>query len=69
MTGISVSSSEVKRVHNDTTMQKPAKIPKLNGRERENPTREALDMDIILLGPGVMAVMPAYVKKLNQLNI
>lgn len=51
------------------TMEKPTQTPILNEKERLNPILLALDIDIILLGPGVAVVSTAYDRKLNQLNI
>jgi hypothetical protein len=50
-------------------MEKPAQIPKLNGKDLRKPSRPAFDMDMILFGPGVTAVTIAYDRKFNQLNI
>jgi hypothetical protein len=56
-------------VHASMTIENPKNIPMLNGNDFLKPRRLALDMDIILFGPGVIAVMIAYVRKLIQLNI
>lgn len=41
------------------TTEKPAQIPKLKGKDLRNPNRPAFDMDMRLLGPGVIAVTTA----------
>lgn len=51
------------------SIEKPNKMPKLKGKAFLKPSRLALDMDIILFGPGVNAVMNTYDKKPVQLNI
>ena len=48
-----------KAVQRIITTEKPAKIPKLNGNAPLNPLRFPLDIDMMLLGPGVMAVTMA----------
>lgn len=47
------------RVQVSITTEKPVHMPILNGSDFLKPRRLALDMDIILLGPGVTAVMIA----------
>ena len=48
-----------KKVQISMTAENPAQIPKLNGNAFRKPSRPALDMDIILFGPGVTAVTTA----------
>jgi hypothetical protein len=45
-----------KNVQPNMTIENPAQIPKLKGNEFRKPTLPAFDMDIMLFGPGVMAV-------------
>ncbi len=66
--GIIDESKLQNSVQTTVTMEKPPKIPKLNGSAFLKPNRPALDIDIMLFGPGVTAVMITYVRKLIQLN-
>jgi hypothetical protein len=55
--------------HNIITIEKPAKMPKLNIMPFLNPTFVALFIDIILLGPGVNATIKIYEKNDTHGNI
>lgn len=46
-------------VHSRVTAENPAQMPRLKGKARRKPLRLPLDMDMMLLGPGVAAVMVA----------
>lgn len=67
--GINAESALQKAVQSSITTEKPAQMPRLKGTALLNPLRLALDMDRMLLGPGVAAVTTAYVKNENQLNM
>lgn len=67
--GMSVESVLQNRVQAGMSIKKPNKMPKLNGKAFLKPSRLALDMDIMLFGPGVNAVIKTYDKKPIQLNI
>ena len=64
--GIAADKELQKKVHKSITLEKPAHIPKLKGNAFRNPSLLPLDIDIILLGPGVTAVTIAYDKKFNH---
>ena len=44
-------------------------MPRLNGNAFLKPKRPPLDIDIMLFGPGVIAVTTRYIRKLGQLSI
>ena len=57
--GIRADSMLQKAVHSSITMEKPTPMPKLKGSAAKKPFRLPLDMDMMLLGPGVTAVTTA----------
>lgn len=67
--GISVERVLQNKVQEGMSIEKPNKMPKLKGKAFLKPSRLALDMDIMLFGPGVNAVMNTYDKKPVQLNM
>lgn len=48
-----------KRLARNLSIENPVQIPKLNGSDFLKPKRPAFDIDIMLLGPGVTAVIIA----------
>jgi hypothetical protein len=58
--GITVKRNLENSRHKIITIEKPVKIPRLNGIALLKPTLAALLMDIMLLGPGVKAIMRIY---------
>jgi hypothetical protein len=67
--GITDDSRLQNNVQTSITTEKPLQIPKLKGIVFLKPSRPAFDIDIMLFGPGVTAVMTAYVRKFSQLNM
>lgn len=61
--GTSLYNPALKTVHKPMMITNPAKTPRLNFKLPLNPYLDALDMDIMLLGPGVNVVMKTYDKK------
>ena len=57
--GIQVDNRLQKAVQRSMTIKNPDKIPKLKGIAPRKPLRLALDMDMMLLGPGVTEVTAA----------
>ena len=57
--GIRADSPSQKVVHSSITMENPTQMPRLKGSAPRNPFRLPLDMDMMLLGPGVTAVTTA----------
>lgn len=57
--GISDESTLHKSVQRSITAENPASIPKLNGSAFLKPLLMPLVMDMMLLGPGVAAVITA----------
>ena len=62
MVGIKSYNSAEKAAQHDMMIRNPAKIPRLNGKDFLKPYFPALDMDMMLLGPGVKAVRKMYEK-------
>lgn len=67
--GINVERVLQNKVQAGMSIEKPDKMPKLKGKAFLKPSRLALDIDIMLFGPGVNAVIKTYDKKPVQLNI
>jgi len=61
--GINVKSKLQNVAPSIIRMVKATQIPRLKGIAFLNPSLLPLDIDMILLGPGVAAVVMAYVKK------
>ena len=59
MAGIRADRAVQNRVHRAITRVNPTQMPRLKGRALRKPSRPALDMDMMLLGPGVAAVITA----------
>ena len=57
--GIRAPSAPQKRAHSSMTAEKPTQMPRLKGIAFRKPFWLALDMDMMLLGPGVTAVTTA----------
>lgn len=57
--GMSKDNRLQNTVHSRVTAENPAQMPRLKGKARRKPLRLPLDMDMMLLGPGVAAVMVA----------
>lgn len=58
--GIRLKRAALKKLHIVNIIKKPEKTPALKGRLFLNPYLPALDMAIILLGPGVKVVTITY---------
>ena len=56
MEGMNSYSSEEKAAHSPMTTKKPSSTPTLKGKALLKPYFAAFDMDIIVFGPGVIAV-------------
>lgn len=57
--GITADNALQKNVQTSITIERPAQMPKLNGIAFFNPSLPAFDIDIMLFGPGVAAVIIA----------
>jgi hypothetical protein len=67
--GILVYNTVEKIVHNTITINIPAKIPQLKTIPFLKPTFAALFIDVILLGPGVKAMIKIYERNCIHKNM